>query len=74
MNECNVNTHKLICNIYNMASRCVSAISDLNPEVKPRTAIEAHAQTDAIYYEYHYRSYISPVVSHAPVVGCISHI
>ena len=34
----------------------------------------AHAQTDPIYYEYHYRSYISPVVSYPPVVGCISRI
>ena len=30
--------------------------------------LTAHAQTDAIYNEYHYKSYI------IPVVGCISHI
>ena len=104
-------TDKTICNIYNMASRCVL---DLNPEIVARGEVEgwradiadthqeamlyiifsipnmyinatwhlwlyapfsvylqlfsiynltAHAQTDTIYYEYHYRSYISPVVS-----------
>ena len=26
-------THIRICNTYNMASKCVSAISDLNPEI-----------------------------------------
>ena len=29
-----------ICNIYNMASRCVSAISDLNPEKVARGKAE----------------------------------
>ena len=30
----------MICNIYNMASRCVSAISDLNPEIVARGEAE----------------------------------
>ena len=29
-----------ICNIYNMALRCVSAISDLNPEIVARGEAE----------------------------------
>ena len=29
-----------ICNIYNMDSRCVSAISDLNPEIAARGKAE----------------------------------
>ena len=43
----------LYIHIYNMASRCVSAISDLNPEAKPRAAIEGRradiADTHRVY-------------------------
>ena len=35
--------NRVTCNIYNMASSCVSAISDLNPEIAAGGEGEARA-------------------------------
>ena len=67
-----------------MASRCISAISDLNPEIAGQGfvnqlftiyTLNAHAQTAIMNIIIQQcRSYISPVVAYPPVVGCISRI
>ena len=58
------------CVIYNSSTLLFPFVNNSSPTLQFTTST-THAQTNAIYYRYHYRSYISPVVTYISTCGWV---